>query len=76
LGDVTDYSTGTELVRHNYRFTTNARRLRSDSSLNNAVQLAQKRIELMIEMDPWDADAVRDFGVDTEESTIVTGTPP
>ncbi len=56
LGDVSS-NAGKELRRSNFRFETNARRVSTSSSgvlAGREIQLGQKRIELMIEMDPFE----------------------
>ena len=59
LGDVSSNS-GQDQDRANFRFETNARRISTSSSgilAGREIQLGQKRIEVMIEMDPFELRA-------------------
>lgn len=81
LGDVSS-TAGKQQSRANFAFQSNARRVSTSSSgvlAGREIQLGQKRIELMIEMDPFELQAENiytealDYSTETIPETLAEG---
>ena len=74
LSNVANFANEEPTFRHNYSFDTTARRVVTQGAQPDR-QIAQKRTQLMVEMDPWNLSARRDL---RDDSPIIYGTvtPP
>ena len=74
LSNVATFGNEDPTFRHNYSFETSARRLVQQPEGER--QIAQKRTELMVEMDPWNLSASRDLRNEEPDYGVVTPPPP
>jgi len=74
LSNVASFANEDPTFRHNYGFDTTARRVVTRGVVDER-QVAQKRTQLMVEMDPWNLSASRDLR-NNAPPTYGTITPP